>query len=135
MPAPGGPDELDLTGAWSGLYHLPASREPVFFDAMLAEAESWLTGSTTETVTLAGRRHVLGASLQGRRAGRLITWLKIYDGAVPGYDTVHYEGGINEDATEIEGKWSIPGNWSGKFLMIRSGGRQAARSRAALQDA
>jgi hypothetical protein len=29
---------------------------------------------------------------------------------------------LNADATEIEGTWTVPDTWSGKFLMIRSTG-------------
>jgi len=39
---------------------------------------------------------------------------------------VGYAGALNEDATEIQGRWSIPGVWSGKFLMIRPEGARAA---------
>jgi hypothetical protein len=36
------------------------------------------------------------------------------------------DGRINENAMEIEGRWRVPGNWSGKFLMIRAGGKDEA---------
>jgi hypothetical protein len=105
----------------------------VFFEAVLAEATSWLTGTITEEVEIDGRRRVLEAVVQGKRSGSSVTWLKIYDGGLRAYDAVHYEGRVNAEATEIEGRWRIPGNWSGGFLMIRAGGRQAALSRSVVE--
>ncbi len=135
MQPGGGSGESDLSGAWSGLYTFPRAQPPVFFEAVLVEATSWLTGTITEEVEIEGHRRMLEAVVQGRRSGSSVTWLKIYDGGLRAYDAVHYEGRVNAEATEIEGKWRIPGNWSGGFLMIRAGGRQAVRSRAIFQDA
>jgi hypothetical protein len=127
------PSDLDLSGAWSGLYGFPRGAQPVFFEANLADAEGWLTGTITEQVTVGRQKTVLQSALQGRRDGHGVTWLKIYDGTVENYDTVHYQGSINADATEIEGTWRIPGNWSGNFLMIRPGAGQVAQRRFALE--
>ena len=34
---------------------------------------------------------------------------------------MYYEGAVNADATEISGRWQLPGvNLSGTFLMVRS---------------
>jgi hypothetical protein len=33
---------------------------------------------------------------------------------------------VNDDGTEIAGRWIIRSDWSGAFLMIRSGGNKAA---------
>ena len=49
-----------------------------------------------------------------------------YEAGLKGYGVVHYEGAISEDFTEIEGRWSIHQNWAGKFLMIRSTGKEQA---------
>jgi hypothetical protein len=61
------------------------------------------------------------ATLQGRRTRRSVTFLKTYDAVPAGYDAVRYEGDVNGDGTEIEGRWTVPGSWSGKFLMTRAG--------------
>ena len=50
----------------------------------------------------------------------------MYDNPPPGYDAVQYSGEVNQDGSEIEGRWTIPGVWSGKFLMIRAGGLHTA---------
>jgi hypothetical protein len=40
----------------------------------------------------------------------------------PGYTHVFYEGAVNAEATEIDGRWKLPDNSAaGTFLMIRSG--------------
>ena len=47
----------------------------------------------------------------------MVRWVKIYDDlnrAPP-----RYEGRIQPGGDEIEGEWTIPGNWSGTFLMVR----------------
>ena len=112
---------LNLTGTWHGLYSYPAEKEPVSFVATLSESDSWFTGTTEETGSAGdavGRR--LTASLQGRRMQRSVTMLKMYHGAYALYDSVHYAGDLNEDGTEIAGRWEVPGNWSGTFLMVRA---------------
>ncbi|HVZ00939.1 MAG TPA: hypothetical protein VHA35_15635 [Dongiaceae bacterium] len=114
---------LNLSGIWHGRYFYPVSRPPVPFVATVSEVDSWLTGTIEEKGTTGEARGVaLAASIQGRRTGRAVTWLKLYDGRFRLYDSVRYEGDVNEDATEISGRWSIPGNWSGTFLMIRPSG-------------
>jgi hypothetical protein len=126
MPDALAPDPLNLSGLWQGFYSYPSRQRPVSFSATLTEAGSWLTGTTTETATQGETRgRVLSAALQGRRTGRSVTFLRLYTDGFPAYDGVHYEGEVREDGTEIEGRWSIPGNWSGKFLMVRSGGNKA----------
>jgi hypothetical protein len=121
---------LNLSGVWQGRYSYPSNRPAVPFTATLSEIDSWLSGAIEEKGT---SRDSIGltltATVQGRRTGRSVTWLKLYDGALRTYDAVNYQGEINEDATEISGRWSIPGNWSGTFLMIRP---MAAPTRSAV---
>jgi hypothetical protein len=119
---------FDLTGDWHGQYSYPSHHGPVHFTASLTEIASWLAGVIEETATAGPvRGTTITATVQGRRAGRAVTFLKLYDATAPAYDTVHYAGDVNDDATEIEGRWTVPGSWSGRFLMIRAGGLAAAR--------
>lgn len=122
--------DVDLSGSWRGLYSYPSGRPPVAFTAELTESGSWLTGTTIEVAT---RREVSGrtltATLQGRRSGNSVKFLKLYDASVSGYDAVAYEGRVNGEGTEIEGRWSVPSNWSGTFLMIREGAAATVRAR------
>ncbi len=114
-------DKLDLSGAWQGLFHYPIVQAPVSFRATLHDADGILVGSTEETGEIgdaAGR--MISATLQGRRTAFSVTWLKIYDGDFQHYDAVRYEGAVSEDGLEIEGRWTVPGHWSGTFLMIRA---------------
>jgi hypothetical protein len=124
-----GDDAFNLTGVWNGLYSYPVAREPVSFIATLTETGGWLTGTTEEIASVGAMRgQTITATLQGRRAGRGVTFLKTYDDLPRGYDTVHYAGDANDDGSEIEGRWTVPGNWSGKFLMIRAGGASATQT-------
>ena len=124
--------EFNLTGLWRGLYSYPINRAPVPFTASLAESGSWLTGATEEVATgRAALGRTLTATLQGRRAGSSVTLLKLYNCSLRAYDSVAYEGAINAEGTEIEGRWTVPGNWSGTFLMIRGGEIAATRTRTA----
>jgi hypothetical protein len=126
-----GSDNDNLTGVWAGLYTYAAEiRKPVHYTAELTESGGWITGRTEEIASVGPRRgQPITATIQGRRSGRTVTFLKAYDMVAGGYDAVRYEGDLNNDATEIEGRWSIPGNWSGKFLMTRSGGADIALER------
>lgn len=112
-----------LTGIWQGLYFYPRLLEPVSFVATLIETGSRLSGSTHEPHGKTGA--VLCATLLGRRAGSLVHFVKTYESVGDGYAAdVSYEGTLAADHTEIEGRWSIRANWSGRFLMIR-GSREA----------
>jgi hypothetical protein len=109
----------DLTGVWNGLYSYPDGRS-VTFVATLIESGSMLTGSTHEPCVDADcPAGTLFANLMGSRAGSAVNFRKTYEAAGPRFGTVNYDGRLNAEATEIEGRWSIPGVWSGKFMMIR----------------
>ena len=109
----------NLTGVWQGLYSYPDGRS-VSFVATLIDSGRALTGATHEPCV--GRdcpAATLFATLAGRHNGSMVTFRKTYDGSIPRYGAVDYAGLLNGEATEIEGRWIIPGVWSGKFLMIR----------------
>ena len=127
---------LNLSGVWHGRYAYLIARPPVAFIATLTEIDGWVTGLVEEKGTAGEARGVtLTATVQGRRTDRAVTWLKLYDGAYRLYDAVRYTGDINEDGTEISGRWSIPGNWSGTFLMIRPTGAGAKETIEAIERA
>ena len=113
----------DLSGLWHGFYNYPIAQEPVPFTATLTDADGDIVGATEEIANVgAARGLTITATLQGRRLGFSVTWLKIYDADVQHYDAVQYTGTVSEDGLEIEGRWTVPGHWSGTFLMIRAGG-------------
>jgi hypothetical protein len=119
------PSPQNLTGVWHGLYSYPYGRAPVSFVATLIEAGSTVSGTTHETCDTARRpNETLYATLLGRRQDRAVAFEKTYDGANPHYGRVSYEGTLSADGTEIEGRWTVRGGWSGKFLMVRPAGKE-----------
>jgi hypothetical protein len=87
-----------------------------------------LSGSTHEPNVLGAG--TLVASLAGSRHQGAVSFIKTYDKAGPQYEyPIRYEGVLNGDATEIEGRWLIGDGSSGKFLMIRSTGKAVAVER------
>ena len=118
-----GVDRRNLTGVWHGLYTYPGDLGSVSFVATVIDSGSFFSGSTHEPCA-GGPGGTLFATLSGSRHAGVVTFVKTYDRAGRRYrHPVAYEGALNEDATEIEGRWTIDRNWSGKFLMIRSVGR------------
>jgi hypothetical protein len=115
-------DPLNLTGVWHGQFSYPRAIEPTPFTATLSDNDGWLTGATEEIARVGpieGRP--IAATVQGRRSGHSVTFLKIYDNPPAGYDAVQYAGDVNRDGSEIEGRWTIPGVWSGKLSPACSG--------------
>jgi hypothetical protein len=55
------------------------------------------------------------------------SFVKIYDDLER--PTVHYRGTIQPGGDEIEGIWTIPGDWSGTFMMVRARKEKAAEER------
>jgi hypothetical protein len=115
----------NLTGVWDGIYSYPSRGKSVTFVASLIENGSWLTGSTHEPC-VGGNcpADTLYATLAGSRWGSAVTFVKTYDCAGPHFQNpVNYEGTLNQDGTEIEGRWVIRQVLTGRFLMIRSTGK------------
>jgi hypothetical protein len=111
----------DLTGVWDGTYIQPQVGMVTFL-VTLIETGGALTGNVTEPCT---RRDcpvsTHNASIAGHRSGHAVSFVKAYEPSGYGYDKVFYEGTVNADATEISGRWRLPGAPdSGTFLMVRS---------------
>src|SRR6201985_1173985 len=110
-----------LTGVWDGIY-TQAGVGLVTFLATLIESGGALGGSVTEPCAMPScpvSTH--NASIAGHRSGSAVSFVKRYEPPGYGYNTVSYEGSVNADATEIDGRWRIPGTaYSGTFLMVRS---------------
>jgi hypothetical protein len=115
----------NLTGVWQGLYSYPYGQS-VSFVATLIDSGGSFSGTIHEPCVRGDSPNkTLFATLEGTRSGSAVSFLKTYHDAGPNYGSVRYAGALNGDATEIEGKWTIWGVWSGKFLMIRSAGKAA----------
>ncbi|HVZ03673.1 hypothetical protein [Hyphomicrobium sp.] len=107
-----------LTGVWDGTYTHP--RGIVTFLATLIESGGALAGNVTEPCTSpACPLSTHNASIAGHRSGSAVSFVKRYEPPGYGYGTVFYEGTVNAEATEIDGRWRLPG-MSGTFLMVRS---------------
>ncbi len=120
--------ERNLTGVWNGLYSYPDGRSTSFV-ATLIEAGGSLSGTTHEPSAL-DPPATLFASLVGSRSDAAVHFIKTYDRPDPYHASpIVYEGALNGDGTEIEGRWTIVKIWSGKFLMIRSPGLEAKAER------
>ena len=116
-------NEADLSGRWSGFYSYPDGGPPNAFEAELRDGAGILTGTTTE-IADSGSRYgqILHAVIDGRRDGSSVQFLKMYDGLSEAHDVVRYEGTLDGEGNEIEGQWTVPGIWSGTFLMVRHSG-------------
>jgi len=125
-----------LTGVWHGLYTY-ANGLSVSFVATVIENGSHVSGSTHEPCGLDElAASTLYATLVGQRQDSVVTFVKTYDGDRPGYlDPIAYDGTLSHDGTEIEGRWTISARHSGKFLMVRSTGKDAAIAREVLERA
>lgn len=123
----------NLTGVWHGLYTYPDGRSTSFV-ATLIEAGGTVSGTTHEPgASPSGPSAHLFASLSGSRRGGAVTFTKTYEQPDPAHSSpILYQGALNAEATEIEGRWTIVGVWSGKFLMIRSAGKTAIAKRQAM---
>ena len=110
-----------LTGAWDGTYTQPGVGIVTFL-ATLIESGGALGGSVTEPCATPGcPLSTHNASIAGHRSGSAVSFIKRYEPPGYGYNTVSYEGTVNADATEIDGRWRLPGTTtSGTFLMVRS---------------
>jgi hypothetical protein len=126
-------DARNLTGVWHGLYTYPDGQS-VSFVATLLDSAGALSGSTHEPgVGTDAPSGTLFATLVGQRGGSAVTFRKTYEGETPCYRAVDYTGTLNAEATEVEGRWTIPGVWSGTFLMIRPSRKEESVERMAVQ--
>jgi len=128
-------DAHNLTGVWQGLYTYP-NGQSVSFVATLIDSAGALSGATHEPGGHGDARSgTLYATLAGQRGGSTVAFRKTYDGKVPLYHAVDYAGTLTADATEVAGRWTIPGVWSGTFLMIRPARKEESVARKAVQRA
>jgi hypothetical protein len=120
--------EHDLSGQWSGIYSYPSLYPPNMFEAVIRDEGGLITGLINqpgEFFEPAGT--VQHAVIEGSREGSRLEFIKFYDDLTR--PTPHYHGTIQPGGDEIEGEWTIPGNWSGTFLMIRGAKAGAAIER------
>ncbi|HKD48398.1 MAG TPA: hypothetical protein VKB67_12000 [Rhizomicrobium sp.] len=124
----------NLTGVWQGLFSYTTALRAGQFSATLIETAHQITGSTSE-IWASGPRagETVLAMVCGHRSDKAVSFIKRYEGPEKPNHSVVYEGILDDDFLEIEGRWFIPGSWAGRFLMIRSGGRQLEVAREAFE--
>ena len=125
--------EYDLSGQWSGIYNYPARFPPNTFEATIRDTGGIVTGVISqpgEFFEPAGT--VQTAVIEGSRSGSKLSFVKMYDDL--GRPTPHYHGTIQPGGDEIEGEWTIPGDWSGTFLMVRGPRAKAAVERRVTEN-
>ena len=112
----------DLTGVWDGQFSYPRSYEPTNFTCVLLDIGGALSGSVTEHSNNGPTKgQTLNATLLGARHDSEVQFTKVYPAGVAAHgQSVLYVGTLSLDGFEIEGEWTVPGSWSGRFLMIRS---------------
>ena len=118
-------DPLDVTGAWEGIFNYPRGLPPGGFRAELRDASGAITGETEERGDADQAGLTLHALIVGTRSGTAVAFTKRYDALARAADPVHYEGTLSPDGDEITGRWTIPGSWSGSFIMVRAARRAA----------
>ena len=113
----------NLTGIWNGLYTYPDGRS-ISFVATLIDGGGSLSGTTHEPDSRSSA--TLYATLVGTHQDGTVTFTKTYDRPDRHHrNPIFYNGALNSDGTEIEGRWLISARASGKFLMIRPAPRRA----------
>ena len=128
----GGESDYDLTGHWHGFYNRPVEEPPTAFEAEILDIGGLLSGEISEegdTPDCFGM--TLHSVLDGHRALDLVTFTKRYDYLPRADYAILYEGQLAPGGDEIEGHWTIPGAWSGTFLMVRARREEAAEERRA----
>jgi hypothetical protein len=120
--------EYDLSGQWSGIYNYPALYPPNSFEATIRDSGGLITGVITQPGEFFEPPGIVQQSvIEGRREGNRLSFVKFYDDL--GRPTPHYHGVIQPGGDEVEGEWTIPGDWSGTFLMVRGPRAKAAVER------
>ena len=109
-------DPRNLTGVWYGRYDALSYAETNTFLAHLVDDQGALSGTITEPDT-GGGDDMRRAFVSGSRSGSRLQFVKQYDGRAFAH-SVHYQGEVNADATEVSGVWMIR-TWHGVFTMRR----------------
>jgi hypothetical protein len=113
-----------LSGSWSGAYRFPNDARPeVVFNAQIDEVEGAFLGALQEpNVYDLASGSVITSEIEGVRTGQSVTFTKFYDGSGGMAHAVRYEGTADANLSRVDGKWSIPRDWSGTFFMVRDDG-------------
>jgi hypothetical protein len=118
-------EDRNLTGLWHGTFSYPRLMAPTDFLLDLRDHNGSISGETHERSDQGpDRGRTISALVDGSRAGSEVRFTKRYD-ALHRRTPIAYAGTLNDEATEIVGTWTIPGTWSGTFIMVRDQQRKA----------
>ncbi|MGQ0531569.1 MAG: hypothetical protein ACT4OF_02625 [Caulobacteraceae bacterium] len=125
-----------LTGSWSGAYRFPGDARPeTVFNVQIEEVGGAFTGALQEPNAYGfAPGQVITADIEGVRNGQSVDFTKFYDGSGGMAHAVRYEGTADSDLSRIDGKWSIPRDWSGTFFMVREDDGEAAEAEEAVEE-
>ena len=116
----------DVTGRWEGIFNYPRELPPNGFVAVLIERAGAINGETEEVSDVDRDRGArLAAVLTGARVGSSVCFDKRYETGRRAGLVVRYAGTLAPEGDEIVGEWTIPGVWSGSFIMVRQSGPAA----------
>ena len=126
--------DYDVSGHWTGVFNFPRLLPPGGFEATLREVGGAISGVTIEPGDpFDPPGTILEAVIKGGRDQNLVTFRKIYDDELRP-DAVFYQGVIQQGGDEIRGEWTIPGEWSGTFLIVRAGKEEAEVKRRVSEE-
>lgn len=125
-----------LTGSWSGAYRYPRKGWPeTVFNVQIEEVGGAFSGSMQEPNLLRPElAPVATADIEGVRTGQAVSFTKFYDGSGGLRHAVRYEGTADAALTRIDGRWSIPNQWSGTFVMTRDDEGAAAEAEERVEE-
>ena len=116
----------DLSGDWFGMYNYPHGGPPTRFEATVRDHGGAITGETAEPDLQREPSPTLHPDNEGTHDGERLRFTKFYDDLEFSPEPILYDGRIDRSGDEIEGGWTIPGVWSGTFLMVRGARREEA---------
>lgn len=130
------PARTSLTGAWSGAYSYPNNAGPeTVFNVRIEEVGGAFTGALQEPNLLhPDFGPVTTADIEGVRSGSAVSFTKFYNGSGGMSHAVGYEGLADSALMRIDGKWTVPGEWSGTFFMTRDDDGAEAEVKAAVEE-
>src|SRR5262245_13363982 len=99
-----------LTGVWDGSFLQPGVGTITFLAALITAGGALTAGVTTPCMAPGCPISPHNASISGTRSGSAVSFVKRYQPPGYGYTHVFYEGAVNADATEIDGRWKLPDN-------------------------
>lgn len=101
------------------MFNYPSKFPATPFEASLQQQGGRVIGSIIEPDTVFGEGRPTSV-VDGTIDGDRVRFSKFYDSGDESFDTVEYDGVVGDEGREISGRWTVPGDWSGTFIMVRA---------------